>query len=757
MHRILPILFFLISFCVLSPARLIAQEDSATFQHLSLRELLNVKITTAGKLSQSSELASAVVTVITKEQIKARGYQSLLDVMYDLKDVKVDDKMYSGIRNSFTIRGTQGSEKFVILLDGINISSPSGEAMPIMQNYPVHLAEQIEILYGPASALYGANAMSGVVNIITRKNVKKDLVAEISSTAGDYGYTNTTLFITKQLSNKVHLIVSGQYYYDRSPDYSKLYAKDTLLDITSHRTGTFNSIYGPFTPVAPLTPKFEAPMKAYNIFASLRAEDFSFNYFRNQFTTPNAFENNPANTIYNKNVSSTQSITVANATYKKTFNRLTSTTMLTTSKYNLDPKSNYRNVYTAMEPGYKYSTTSMTKMEQQADYKFSEKLDISGGVGYENYESIPQSADLEAPVNTHFSVEGVYLGSRSFYKPDGLQAHFYLIKFNNIGSFFQVQYSPASKINITLGARYDKNSRYGSSFNPRVGIVSELSENTTVKLLYGSAFRAPSPSDSYVQYGSFVTYDSGRNYQSHFLHLPNPGLKPIRSYNTELNILQRLSDDVVLTIDGYYTILTGLYGFANDNESTRLYNNMFNGMPVDYIEVFVNRQKQKNYGGSVQVNWKNDIGDTQMSSFASVSYVNGVVNAGADYTGQATKDMQLEFISPFMMRLGTDITTGKFSFSPRLTVAGKQHIAGTKDGTGDIVRRQTIAGYSLLNLSMRYIVSKHISVYTNISNALNQRYRNVSFNMDQAKQPTELYYGNHQDPIRFMTGIHLTF
>src|SRR5439155_10241885 len=139
-------------------------------ENLSLKELLNIKVTTASRTTENLEKAPATVMVITEEQIKVRGYQSLLDVMYDLPDVKVDDKIYSGIRNTFTVRGTQGQEKFVIMLDGNRISSPSGEAMPVMENYPVNLAEQIEIVYGPASALYGADAVSGVINIISKKS-----------------------------------------------------------------------------------------------------------------------------------------------------------------------------------------------------------------------------------------------------------------------------------------------------------------------------------------------------------------------------------------------------------------------------------------------------------------------------------------------------------------------------------------------------------------------------------------------------------
>src|SRR5690606_22583757 len=90
-----------------------SQPDTTRHENLSLRELLNAKVITASKTLQALSLTPATVILVSKEQIKSRGYQSLLDVMYDLPDVKVDDKIYPGIRNSFTIRGTQGSEKLI--------------------------------------------------------------------------------------------------------------------------------------------------------------------------------------------------------------------------------------------------------------------------------------------------------------------------------------------------------------------------------------------------------------------------------------------------------------------------------------------------------------------------------------------------------------------------------------------------------------------------------------------------------------------
>ncbi|HEY4875863.1 MAG TPA: TonB-dependent receptor plug domain-containing protein, partial [Puia sp.] len=200
------------------------QHDSAKLDELSLKDLLNVKITTASKTSQESDKAAATVIVITAEQIKIRGYQSLLDVLQDLPDMKVDDKLYTLALNNFTMRGIPGQDKFILLLDGVRISSPTNEAMPIFENYPVNLAQQIEVVYGPGSALYGADAVSGVINIITKKDLsRKNILIDASSAVGTYGQTNNTIFMAKKLSDNSNLVISGQYFYDQQPDYTKLY------------------------------------------------------------------------------------------------------------------------------------------------------------------------------------------------------------------------------------------------------------------------------------------------------------------------------------------------------------------------------------------------------------------------------------------------------------------------------------------------------------------------------------------------------
>jgi outer membrane receptor for ferrienterochelin and colicin len=748
-------IFLVLLTLALSLSKAHSQPDTTRLENMSLQALLNVKVSTASKTLQELGIAPATVLVITKEQIRIRGYQSLLDLMYDLPGVKIDDKIYPGIRNSFTVRGIQGSEKFVILLDGITISSSSGEALPIMENYPVNLAEQVEVVFGPASALYGANAVSGIINIITKKgSAGKDFQMEASSATGTYGYSNSTLYITQKISDQVRLVVSGQYSYDKQPDYSKLFKNDSLLSATPYQTGVFNTIYGPAIAAKPLTSKYQAPMEAYNIYASLQSKDFAFSFFRNYSRTPSAFANNTNNAIYNKDVFIGQDVTMANAAYRKTIGKLSFSTSLGANQYNLDPNSNYRNLYTGMERAYKYSTCSMIKAEEQLDYKASNNFSMTIGAGYENYSAIPQSADLATPVNKKDYLEGSYLGTESYYRPEGLAAQFYCIKYHNAGAYLQAQYNPGPKIYFTLGARYDENSRYGKTFNPRLGVVYKLSGKTTLKALYGTAYLAPSPSDSYVQYGSFDTPDSGKTYHSYFLHLPNPGLKPIISRNAEFSINHYLFSDFSITLDAFYTELSGLHDFADDNNSTHLYNNKFNGIPVDYIEVFINQNKQINYGGSLCLNWRKEIGVIKMNSSVAVSYVNGKDEDGGAF---ASKNKQRDFIAPFMIHIGSDIKAGRFTAAPRLIIMGKQNLPGIGDTSGSIIKRQTIPGYALLNLSLRYTLKKGFSFFTNLSNLLNQDYRSVGFNMDLNNKNTELFYGQREEPLRIMGGFSYTF
>jgi iron complex outermembrane receptor protein len=515
-------------------------------------------------------------------------------------------------------------------------------------------------------------------------------------------------------------------------------------------TGTFNSIYGPMTPVQPVKPGYSAPMGAFNLYASLQAKEFSFTLFKNYARTPSSIENTTNNTVYNKDVYLGQYIEMASGAYKKTLGSVKLSSTLSANHYYMDPKSSYRNMYTGMERAYKYVNNLMIKAEQQVDWKVNRNIDLTTGISYEEHHSTPWSADLDGPVQPGSYVHGTILGTKSYYKPGGLPAVFYTSTYNNIGNYLQLQYAPVKALSFTLGARYDINSRYGNNFTPRMGMVFKPTANTIAKLLYGRAFLAPNTSDFYAQWGSFVTNDSGKTYESYYLHLPNTNLKPITSEIWELNVSHFINEKLGITVDGYASITSGLHAYADDNASTHIYNNRFNDIPVGYVEVFVNRGQQKTYGGSLNLNYKNAIGNVRFNSYASLSYVNGFIQAQE----HSVVKNQIDFISPFMLRMGFDMKCGKFSVAPRLIITGRQNITGTADTVGSLVKRQTLPGYQLLNVSVRYNVTKQISAFVNATNALNQKYKGVGFNMDLKKEPTEFYYGQHEDPVRLFFGVN---
>jgi outer membrane receptor protein involved in Fe transport len=88
---------------------------------------------------------------------------------------------------------------------------------------------------------------------------------------------------------------------------------------------------------------------------------------------------------------------------------------------------------------------------------------------------------------------------------------------------------------------------------------------------------------------------------------------------------------------------------------------------------------------------------------------------------------------------------------------GRQNLTGFSDTTAAIMKRQTIAGYALLTIALRYSLTRKYAFFVNINNALNQDYRNVEANTDLNTKPTQTFYGQHEDPIRIQGGFNFTF
>lgn len=136
---------------------------------LSLDELMKVEVTSASKKEEKLFSTAAAVYVITREEIRRSGMESipeLLRLAPGLDVTRID-----GTKWAISVRGFNGrfSNKLLVLIDGRSVYSPetSGVYWEV-QDVLLEDIERIEIIRGPGGTLWGANAVNGVINIITR-------------------------------------------------------------------------------------------------------------------------------------------------------------------------------------------------------------------------------------------------------------------------------------------------------------------------------------------------------------------------------------------------------------------------------------------------------------------------------------------------------------------------------------------------------------------------------------------------------------
>ena len=219
----------------------------------TLEELMNIPVTTATRTPESLKDVPARMHIVTAEEIRRRGYRSLADVLKDVPDVKVDFAADPDFPMELVVQGTRGASRVVVLLDGIRISAPTNEPLPILANYPVHDARQIEILFGPASAMYGADAFSAVINIIS-KDATDSTGLQAETAVGQDGLYNESASYGARFGRGGSVRLSGQFLYDRQPELSKVYPGD-FGGLQAQHTGVFNTIFGPMTSLRAVSPE----------------------------------------------------------------------------------------------------------------------------------------------------------------------------------------------------------------------------------------------------------------------------------------------------------------------------------------------------------------------------------------------------------------------------------------------------------------------------------------------------------------------
>jgi outer membrane cobalamin receptor len=153
---------------------------------------MNEVVVTATKTEQKPQDLTQSVTVITADEIEKSGATNVGEVISTTAGATVTDYGPLGALQSLELRGST-YQQVLVLLDGMRLNSASAGGYDLSE-LPVALdsIERIEIVRGPASALYGSDAMGGVVNIITKKPTKQAIT--LTGAHGSDGYALSSLY-----------------------------------------------------------------------------------------------------------------------------------------------------------------------------------------------------------------------------------------------------------------------------------------------------------------------------------------------------------------------------------------------------------------------------------------------------------------------------------------------------------------------------------------------------------------------------------
>ena len=148
---------------------LLGQSPPPDLSQASLEDLMNLKVTSVSKKEQKLSKTGAAIFVITQEDIRRSGATNIPDLLRLAPGVDV--ARVDANRWAISIRGfsDQHANKVLVLIDGRSVYSPSFSGVFWdLVDVPLEDIERIEVIRGPGGTVWGANAVNGVINIITK-------------------------------------------------------------------------------------------------------------------------------------------------------------------------------------------------------------------------------------------------------------------------------------------------------------------------------------------------------------------------------------------------------------------------------------------------------------------------------------------------------------------------------------------------------------------------------------------------------------
>ncbi|OUD12669.1 hypothetical protein TPSD3_14650 [Thioflexithrix psekupsensis] len=523
------------------------------------------KVSVATGFSQSRQQAPAVTTVITRQDIEAMGARNIDDVLEMVPGLHVS---HHGVNNTslYSIRGiyTSTNPEVLLMINHVPVKSVvTGNRGVLWQGMSVQSIERIEVIRGPGSALYGADAFAGVINVITRKG--QDINgSEVGVQLGSFGSHALWAVHGKQYGD---LSLAATLEWSETEGMKKVIERDaqTALD----------EAFGTQASRAP------GPVNAQHEALETRL-DAGYRYVRAQLSYTRqdevgthlgyGYALDPVGTSDSERIHASLGYRRERINPDLDVEAEIGTTYFHVKPNNLQllPPGAFGGLFPDGLVSYSHLTERQHYIQLSSFYRGIEAHLFRFGLGYDQAEltRISSFQNFLSP-NSNEELPVVLPYARALSADEqpfdlNQRGHWY--------AYVQDSWSLAPDWVLTGGIRYDEYTDFASTINPRFALVWEATPRLTTKLLYAQAFRAP----------SFVEL----HLKESLLTRGNPALQPEEIASSELAFDYILSQKAYLSLNIFrYKTLRKI-----------------NYLPDAIMPT--NSDSQRGYGMEAEIRWK---------------------------------------------------------------------------------------------------------------------------------------------------------
>ncbi len=453
-------------------------------------------------------LAPSVASVITKEDIRDMGATTLDEVLETVPGLHMaPSSNYGPLVNNINIRGitTALNPQVLLLVDGVQVKYLWNGNRGHRFEMPVSMISRVEVVRGPGSAIHGADAFAGIINIITKDGQEVDGV-EAGLRHGSFNTTDS--WVQYGANHNGWDIVASVEVLNNGTDQDRVVDSDlqTVLD----------GVFGTNASLAPDAMNLDQRLIEYHL--GLRKDNWTLRFWgqrhrnvgvgvgaapvldrdgyleKDYFVTDLRYQNDDLHPDWRTELNFSYS-------YTDNLNRFKifpdGAVLPIGADGNLDFTSANTPLFSEGMIGQPDSTQQIIAAEAVGLYDgwAQHQVRLAAGHKYMDYEAREMKNFGPGVIDgTELVVDGTLTdvtGTPYVYGPDVDRKLWF--------ASIQDEWAFARNWELTAGVRYDRYSDFGSTVNPRLALVWQARPDLSAKLLYGRAFRPPSFSEMYAQ------------------------------------------------------------------------------------------------------------------------------------------------------------------------------------------------------------------------------------------------------------------